>query len=103
MATSVAARVLGIEKSSGSLEVGKDADILVLGLTKPNMQPCFGPLFRGCVQRRSPERQAPLYQRIVGGTRPPLGLCRRETASPQVPAGSNGFYAEAQRLSQVKE
>ncbi len=43
MATSVAARVLGIEKSSGSLEVGKDADILVLGLTKPNMQPCFDP------------------------------------------------------------
>ncbi|MDT4761602.1 amidohydrolase [Sphaerochaeta sp. PS] len=43
MATSVAAKVLGLGAELGSLETGKLADILVLGLDSPNMIPCFDP------------------------------------------------------------
>ncbi|HKM07378.1 MAG TPA: amidohydrolase [Sphaerochaeta sp.] len=43
MVTTVAAKALGMEDRLGSLEVGKDADILVLGLEMPNAIPCFDP------------------------------------------------------------
>lgn len=43
MATSIAAKALGMGDSLGSLEVGKQADILVLGLDGPNTTPCFDP------------------------------------------------------------
>lgn len=43
MATRTAARVLGIGELTGSLEIGKQADILILGLDDPNTVPCFDP------------------------------------------------------------
>jgi len=43
MVTSLAAKALGMEDRQGSLEVGKQADILVLGLEAPNTTPCFDP------------------------------------------------------------
>jgi len=43
MVTSMAAKALGMEDTLGSLEVGKQADILVLGLDDPNTTPCFDP------------------------------------------------------------
>jgi cytosine/adenosine deaminase-related metal-dependent hydrolase len=43
LCTSEAARVLKAEHKIGSLEVGKKADILVLGLDQPNMIPCHDP------------------------------------------------------------
>ena len=41
MATIGGARVLGMEKEIGSLEVGKKADIIVLDLNRPHLQPVF--------------------------------------------------------------
>ena len=43
MVTSIAASALGMQESLGSLEVGKQADILVLSLEEPNTTPCFDP------------------------------------------------------------
>lgn len=43
MVTSSAAKALGMGDTLGSLERGKDADILVLGLDRPNTTPCFDP------------------------------------------------------------
>ncbi|MDY0288273.1 MAG: amidohydrolase [Sphaerochaeta sp.] len=43
MVTSNAAKALGVGDTLGSLEVGKEADILVLGLDRPNTTPCFDP------------------------------------------------------------
>ncbi len=43
MVTSVAARALGMGDRLGSLEEGKEADILVLGLDGPNTTPCLDP------------------------------------------------------------
>jgi 5-methylthioadenosine/S-adenosylhomocysteine deaminase len=41
MATLGGARVLGLEKEIGSLEVGKKADIIVLDLNRPHLQPVY--------------------------------------------------------------
>jgi 5-methylthioadenosine/S-adenosylhomocysteine deaminase len=41
MATLGGARVLGLEKEIGSLEVGKKADIIVLDLHRPHLQPLY--------------------------------------------------------------
>jgi 5-methylthioadenosine/S-adenosylhomocysteine deaminase len=35
------ARVLGMEKEIGSLEVGKKADVIILDLNKPHLQPVY--------------------------------------------------------------
>ncbi|AEV28703.1 cytosine deaminase-like metal-dependent hydrolase [Sphaerochaeta pleomorpha str. Grapes] len=43
LCTSEAAKVLKADHTIGSLEVGKKADILVLGLDQPNMVPCHDP------------------------------------------------------------
>jgi len=43
MVTSIAAKALGMEDHLGSLQEGKQADILVLGLNAPNTTPCFDP------------------------------------------------------------
>ncbi|MDI6742015.1 MAG: amidohydrolase [Smithella sp.] len=41
MATIEGAKVLGMEKNIGSLEVGKKADIIVIGLDKPHLTPLY--------------------------------------------------------------
>ncbi len=41
MATIEGAKALGIEKIAGSLEVGKKADIIILGLNKPHLTPLY--------------------------------------------------------------
>jgi len=41
MATLGGARVLGMEKEIGSLEVGKKADVIILDLNKPHLQPVY--------------------------------------------------------------
>ncbi len=41
MATLGSARVLGMEKDIGSLEVGKKADIIILNLQSPHLQPVY--------------------------------------------------------------
>jgi 5-methylthioadenosine/S-adenosylhomocysteine deaminase len=41
MATLGGARVLGLEKEIGSLEVGKKADIIILDLNRPHLQPVY--------------------------------------------------------------
>ena len=41
MATIGGARVLGMEKEIGSLEVGKKADIIILDLNRPHLQPVY--------------------------------------------------------------
>ncbi len=41
MATLGGARVLGMEKEIGSLEVGKKADVIILDLNRPHLQPVY--------------------------------------------------------------
>ena len=41
MATIEGAKVLGMEKITGSLEVGKKADIIIIGLNKPHLTPLY--------------------------------------------------------------
>ncbi len=41
MATSQGAKVLGMEKKIGSLEPGKKADIIIIGLNKPHLTPLY--------------------------------------------------------------
>jgi 5-methylthioadenosine/S-adenosylhomocysteine deaminase len=41
MATLGGARVLGMEKEIGSLEAGKKADVIVLELNRPHLQPVY--------------------------------------------------------------
>ncbi len=43
MATIECARALGLEKEVGSLEKGKKADIIILGLNKPHLTPLYNP------------------------------------------------------------
>ena len=43
MATIEGARVLGLENTIGSLEVGKLADIILLDLNQPHLVPCYDP------------------------------------------------------------
>lgn len=103
MVTSVAARVLGMEKSSGSLEVGKDADILVLGLTKPNMQPCFDP-YSVVVYSAGVQNVRHLFTKgswVVRDHR--LAYADEKQLRLQFLQAATGFYAEALRLLQVKE
>ncbi|WP_293892470.1 MULTISPECIES: amidohydrolase [unclassified Sphaerochaeta] len=103
MATSVAARVLGIEKSSGSLEVGKDADILVLGLTKPNMQPCFDP-YSVVVYSAGVQNVRHLFTKGSWVVRDHhLAYADEKELRLRFQQAATGFYAEAQRLLQVKE
>ena len=44
MATINGARALGLEKSLGKIEVGFDADLTLLDLNRPNMQPATNPV-----------------------------------------------------------
>lgn len=44
LATIDGARVLGIDHLIGSVEVGKRADLMVLDLTQPEMQPLHDPI-----------------------------------------------------------
>lgn len=44
MATINAARVLGVEKDIGSIEVGKRADMIVVDTTKPHLTPMYDPI-----------------------------------------------------------
>jgi len=41
MATVGGAKVLGLEKEIGSLEVGKKADVIILDLNRPHLQPIY--------------------------------------------------------------
>jgi 5-methylthioadenosine/S-adenosylhomocysteine deaminase len=41
MATIDGARTLGMDKITGSLEVGKKADIIIIGLNKPHLTPLY--------------------------------------------------------------
>ncbi len=41
MATIEGAKVLGMEKITGSIEVGKKADIIIIGLNKPHLTPLY--------------------------------------------------------------
>jgi 5-methylthioadenosine/S-adenosylhomocysteine deaminase len=43
MATMEGARILGLEKEIGSLEIGKKADIIILDLNQPHLVPCYDP------------------------------------------------------------
>jgi 5-methylthioadenosine/S-adenosylhomocysteine deaminase len=43
MATIEGARALGIEKITGSIEVGKRADIIVVDINKPHLMPIYNP------------------------------------------------------------
>ena len=43
MATIDGARVLGLDKKTGSLETGKRADIITINLDKPHLQPIYDP------------------------------------------------------------
>ena len=43
MATIEGARVLGLEKEIGSIEIGKKADIIFLDLNRPHLIPCYDP------------------------------------------------------------
>ena len=43
LATIEGARVLGLEKEIGSLEIGKKADIIFLDLNQPHLVPCYDP------------------------------------------------------------
>jgi 5-methylthioadenosine/S-adenosylhomocysteine deaminase len=43
MATIEGARVLGVEKEIGSLEIGKKADMIFLDLNQPHLTPCYDP------------------------------------------------------------
>ena len=43
MATNQGAKVLGIDEVTGSLEVGKKADIIVLDVDKPHLTPMYNP------------------------------------------------------------
>ena len=43
MATSWGARILGLEKDIGTIEVGKKADIIVLDLNRPHLTPFYNP------------------------------------------------------------
>lgn len=44
MATSWGAKILGLEKEIGTIEVGKKADIIVLDLQSPHLVPLYNPL-----------------------------------------------------------
>jgi 5-methylthioadenosine/S-adenosylhomocysteine deaminase len=44
MATLGGARVLGMEKEIGSLETGKKADVILLELNRPHLQPAYNPI-----------------------------------------------------------
>jgi 5-methylthioadenosine/S-adenosylhomocysteine deaminase len=44
MATLGGARALGLDREIGSLEVGKQADLVAIDLTHPGSQPCYDPL-----------------------------------------------------------
>ena len=44
MATLGGARVLGMEEEIGSLEAGKKADVIVLELNRPHLQPVYNPV-----------------------------------------------------------
>jgi len=44
MATVWGAKVLGLEKEIGTIEVGKKADIITLDLRKPHLVPLYNPL-----------------------------------------------------------
>jgi len=44
MATVNAARVLGMEKDIGSIELGKRADLIVVDTTKPHLTPMYDPV-----------------------------------------------------------
>ena len=44
MATSSGAKVMGLEKETGTIEKGKKADILVIDMNSPHLVPLYNPL-----------------------------------------------------------
>jgi len=44
MATIGGAKVLGLDKEIGTLEVGKKADLITIDLNKPHLAPLYNPL-----------------------------------------------------------
>jgi 5-methylthioadenosine/S-adenosylhomocysteine deaminase len=44
MATSYGAKVMGLEKETGTIEKGKKADIIVIDLNSPHLVPLYNPL-----------------------------------------------------------
>jgi 5-methylthioadenosine/S-adenosylhomocysteine deaminase len=44
MATSYGAKVMGMEKETGSIEKGKKADIIVIDMNSPHLVPLYNPV-----------------------------------------------------------
>ncbi|WP_332448327.1 amidohydrolase family protein [Sphaerochaeta sp.] len=98
MATRSAAEALGIGHSTGSLEAGKDADILVLGLEQPNMQPCFDP-YSVVVYSAGPHNVRHLFSKGVHVVcNHTLTLCDLQELKVNFAQAARPFFSQAQKL-----
>jgi 5-methylthioadenosine/S-adenosylhomocysteine deaminase len=62
MATIDGARVLGLDKEVGSLEVGKKADMIFLDLNQPHLVPCYDPFSLIVYSARGSDVQAVMVE-----------------------------------------